>query len=251
MGRYLLSAIVLVLIAILFLFIKRNRVFSKIALDNTLGGIIFSGTIAIYSLILAFVVIVVWQQYQAAGDRIETEASKLFNVYRSTYGFKDSANIIAGDSIRAQIKNYALSVQEDEWPLMAIDSSSPKTQKINNNLLRAVNQVEPVTEAEKLWFAQTIHNLYQFSESRHTRLADRDYSIPAFLWVLLIAGAGVVIIFSMFLDSKNKWQHLAKILTLSTMIIFSLLLVNMLNHPFKGSLRLKPDAFQKIFVGNW
>jgi len=251
MKIYIGIIFVIIFIVAFFLFLKSNKAFKDIKLDLGLGAIIFGAMIAIYSLILAFVVIVVWQQYQVTGDRIETEASKLYNVYRSTYAFKDSSNSIIAASMRTGIKSYIRSVQDDEWPSMEFDSSSQKTQKINNDLRRLINQIEPVTEGEKIWYASAIHDMNQFSEARHFRLSDRDYCIPQVMWLMLIAGAAVIILFSMFLESNNTHHHLMKVLMISVMIISSLLLVYMLDHPFKGALRLKSTAFEKIFVGNW
>lgn len=257
--------LIVLVIVLIFIFVKRNKFLNKIMFDLALGGIIFSALVAIYSLILAFVVIIVWQQYQSAGDRIETETSSLFNVYRSTFAFKDDSNVVAAKLVRSRIDSYYISVINNEWPLLesgALDeqyylnnNSNPDsvTRNINRRIWHAVFQLNPVNEGEKVWYNATIKNMYQFAEARHFRLANKDYHIPKVMWWMLVAGAVLVVIFSMFLESKNDWYHGFKVLTISVMIIFSLLLVNMLNHPFNGILRLSPEPFNKskIVLGNW
>jgi hypothetical protein len=233
--------------------VKSNRVLKNISLDLHLGGIIFGALIAIYSLILAFVVVVGWQQYQVTGDRIEAEAAKLYNVYRSTFAYTDPGTGIdtaAARKIRTEIKNYIRSVQDDEWAAMEHDSLSAIAQKSCNNVWHIIiHDIKPVSEQEKIWYASTIQNMNQFTEARHFRLSDMDSSIPSLMWVMLLSGAVIIIVFSMLLNSENKPRHLLKVLMISVMIIFSLLLVYALDHPFKGILKLAPKAFSKISVG--
>lgn len=247
MQLYLYLAGAILLIIALFFLLKSNRVLGRISFDLGLGGIIYGGMIAIYALVLAFVVVVGWQQYQVTGDRIESEASKLYNVYRSTFAYSDTAS---GRNMRVQIKDYIRSVQEDEWPAMEHDSSSAKTQKICNNVWHIlIHDVKPVSETDKIWYAAAIENMNQFSEARHLRLSDMESSIPSMMWIMLIVGALAIIIFSMLLASENLRHQLLKVLMISVMIIFSLLLVYALDHPYKGILKQEPTAFLKISVG--
>ena len=260
---YVFVPTIIVCIIALFIFLKSNAVLRKVKFDLTLSGIIFGGLIAIYALILAFVVIVVWQQYQTTGDRIEVEASSLFNVSRSTRAFNDSLNKPIAMQIRAEIDSYYLSVINDEWPLMAsgkLDNEEHtdttldrKTRNLNKDIWHSIFKLIPVNEAQKQWHNAIIKNMLQYSEARHFRMANKDYHIPPVMWWMLVSGAVLVILFSMFLESNNDWYHGIKVLMISLMIIFSMLLVNMLNHPFNGMLQLKPNAFKKdrIILGNW
>jgi len=244
MHIYLYVLLVLLVVVVIFSIFKRNTKLKKIALDLQLGGIIYGGLIAVYSLLLAFVVVIVWQQYQTTGDRIESEASKLLNIYRSSYAFKDSSSA----RIRRSIVNYVESVKKDEWHALEHDSLSTKTQKVYDQLWHVIYEIKPVTEEEKIWYASIVQNINQFGEARHLRLSDRDASIPRIMWHMLIAGAALIILFSILLYSDNNLNHLLKVLMISTMIVFSLLLVYLLDHPFQGTLKLEPIAFEKINI---
>ncbi len=239
---YILGFMAFVILA--FAFFKRVGFLKRIALDLQLGGIIYGGIIAVYSLLIAFVVVIVWQQYQVTGDRIESEASKLLNIYRSSYVFKDSSGVL----IRKEVLNYVASVEKDEWPALEKDSLSTKTQKIYNKIWHDIYLVRPNTEEEKVWYASMVQNLNQFGEARHLRLSDRDSSIPLIMWQILWAGAFLIILFSILLDSDNYVNHLLKVIMLSLMIVFSLSLIYLLDHPFKGTLKMEPKAFDNIYV---
>jgi len=244
MTAYFYVTLVLLAIILIFTLFKRNSTLKKIALDLQLGGIIYGGLVAVYSLLLAFVVVIVWQQYQVTGDRIESEASKLLNIYRSSYAFKDTSSA----RIRRAVVNYVESVKNDEWYALEHDSLSTKTQKVYDQLWHVVYEIKPFTEEEKIWYASIVQNINQFGEARHLRLSDRDASIPPIMWYMLVAGATLIILFSILLFSDNNFNHLLKVLMISTMIIFSLLLVYLLDHPFQGTLKIEPTAFEKINI---
>jgi hypothetical protein len=166
------------------------------------------------------------------------------NIYRSSYTFKDSS----GARIRRAVVAYVESVKKDEWPALEHDSLSTKTQMVYDQLWHAVYEVKPVLEEEKIWYAAVVQNVNQFGEARHLRLSDRDASIPSIMWQMLIAGAVLITLFSILLSSDNITNHLVKVMMISIMVIFSLLLVYLLDHPFQGSLRIQPTAFEKINI---
>src|SRR4051812_45039175 len=99
--------------ALLFFLLKK----SGIILSTEVGGAIFNGVVAVYSIQLAFVVVLVWQQYQNTGDRIQAESSKASNFYRATRAFPDSS----GKRLRHALADYISSVCNEEWPAMGRD----------------------------------------------------------------------------------------------------------------------------------
>ena len=81
---YLASLIFLLCIGAIFLLVKRNKFLQRFSIDLDIGGIIYGGIVAVYSILLAFIVVIVWEQYQNTGDRIQEESSKVFNLYRAS-----------------------------------------------------------------------------------------------------------------------------------------------------------------------
>ena len=244
MNSYINIVIALLVVSAFFLFIKKNKFMRSISLDIQVGGIIYGGMMAVYSILLAFVVVVVWQQYQTTGDRIEMEASKLFNLYRASYAFPDSI----GGNIRASVVEYSESVCRDEWPALEHDSISIAAQTQYNKMWEEVYDIEPASESEKIWYASMVQSVNQFGEARTLRISDIDSSIPLIMWQMLIVGAVVIILFTILFSSENDRTHLLKVLFLSVIIIFCLALIHMLDHPFRGALKVEPSAFEKILT---
>jgi len=244
MNIYLAIVVILVLVGLVFLFLKRNSIMKRVSLDTAIGGIIYGGLMAVYSILLAFVVVVVWQQYQNTGDRVEMEAAKVFNLYRSSYAFSDTV----GKSVRLAVVEYATSVCNDEWPALAHGNLSTVTQGKYNHMWEVVYNIKPSTPSEQIWYQSMVQSINQFGEARIMRISDVDSSIPPIMWQMLIGGALVILLFTILFSTDNNWVHLLKVIMFSTIIVFSLALVYMLDHPFQGVLKVDPTAFQKILT---
>jgi hypothetical protein len=243
-GHFYVSALIfLVSISVLFILLKQNRHLKKLTMDLDIGGIIYGGIVAVYSILLAFVVVIVWEQYQNTGDRVQEESSKVFNLYRASYAFPDSTS---GKKIRSTVIDYVTSVVEDEFPAMEHDSTSKITQQKYNKVWDMVYGIRPVTDNEKVWYASMVESVNQFGEARIIRISDLDPSIPTLMWEIMLAGGLIIIVFAMLFKSNHFWLHFLKILFFSIVIVFNILLIYLLDHPYKGALKIEPTAFTKI-----
>src|ERR1700761_3934174 len=171
---YLAALIFLLCIGFLFLLVKKNKWLQRIAIDLDIGGIIYGGIVAVYSILLAFIVVIVWQQYQNTGDRIQEESSKVFNLYRASYAFPDSTT---GKKIRSTVINYVSSVVNDEFPAMEHDTTSALTQKRYNQVWDMVYAIRPQNENEKIWYTSMVTSVNQFAEARIIRISDIEPSL--------------------------------------------------------------------------
>jgi hypothetical protein len=188
-------------------------------------------------------VVVVWQQYQNTGDRIQEESSKVFNLYRASYAFPDSTT---GKRIRTTVIDYVNAVVDHEFPAMEHDSTSVITQAKYNKVWDMVYAIRPATENEKVWYASMVQSVNQFAEARNIRISDIDPSLPRLMWNILLAGGAIIIFFAMLFKTNNNRAHLIKVICFSVIIVFNLMLVDLLDHPYKGMLKIEPSAFTKI-----
>jgi hypothetical protein len=240
---YLAALIFLLFIGAIFLLVKRNKFLQRFSIDLDIGGIIYGGIVAVYSILLAFIVVIVWEQYQNTGDRIQEESSKVFNLYRASYAFPDSTT---GKKIRTTVIAYVNSVVDDEFPAMENDTTSILTQQKYNKVWDMIYAIRPNTENEKIWYASMVTSVNQFGEARIIRISDIDPSLPQLMWKILLTGGIIIILFAILFKTNNNWAHFIKILMFSIVIVFNLMLVNLLDHPYKGLLKIEPSAFTKI-----
>jgi hypothetical protein len=92
----------------------------------------------IYAVFLAFLVVAVWESYDAAHANVADEASALGTLYRESAGM-DAAP--AGE-LRGLIKEYTEAVIHDEWSIQAATGgASPKARTAGLDMFRLFRQM--------------------------------------------------------------------------------------------------------------
>src|SRR5262245_30896060 len=69
----------------------------------------------VYAVLLAFVVYVVWGQFNDARVQVDHEANEVVDLYRTADGFPDAAR----GHIQLGLQRYVDDVLGEEWPAMA------------------------------------------------------------------------------------------------------------------------------------
>ena len=82
---------------------------------NDVAGFIYAALGVIYAVLLALVVIAVWEQYQAASETVEQEANATAEIFWLGYELPEPE----GTHVQELARSYAEEVVHKEWPLMA------------------------------------------------------------------------------------------------------------------------------------
>jgi Protein of unknown function (DUF4239) len=82
---------------------------------NAVSGFVLSIVGAIYSVLLAFIAVAVWQDFGQAEHLVQTEANLVGDLYRDTVAFPEPT----ASELRRNLFVYAESVVQDEWPALA------------------------------------------------------------------------------------------------------------------------------------
>jgi hypothetical protein len=81
---------------------------------NDVAGFIYAALGVIYAVLLALVVIAVWEEYDAASETVEQEA----NAVAEIAWLADRLPEPEGAHIQELARSYAQDVIDEEWPLM-------------------------------------------------------------------------------------------------------------------------------------
>src|SRR5437867_9771379 len=82
--------------------------------NNEVAGFFIAVLGVIYAVLLAFVVVTVWEQFDVATQAVEVEANELAVVYRLALALPDPV----GSRLRETSREYARGVIDDDWPAM-------------------------------------------------------------------------------------------------------------------------------------
>src|SRR6266850_2814505 len=104
------------LVAVVGLLLVRSRVpHPRLQPHHDVAGYIYSGLAVLYAVLLAFVVIIVWEQFNTTDIRVHKEADERSNLFRAAQVFPTPVQQAILDAVRS----YARAVIEEEWSAMA------------------------------------------------------------------------------------------------------------------------------------
>jgi uncharacterized membrane protein YgaE (UPF0421/DUF939 family) len=93
---------------------------------NDVAGFIYAVLGVAYAVLLAFMLIAVWQDYNAAQTNVESEAHELAGVYFLASQLPEPERTRIQDLART----YARVVVEEEWPMMERGQTSPRADSL-------------------------------------------------------------------------------------------------------------------------
>lgn len=209
---------------------------------NDVAGFIYAVLGVMYAVVLAFVVIVVWEEFEAAKSITHTEANDLAGIHGLAEQFPEPKR----SQVQGLVRSYARTVVDEEWPLMRDGRSSPRAQALMDDLRQNIEDFEPDTVAEQAIYDQQLSRVQDLSDARGTRLVAIDEGIPLILWGVLLVGGTITVAFTYLFGLKNTWSHTLMVVALTVVIAFILFTIDSLEHPFSGNVRVDPDAFELV-----
>lgn len=249
--RFLVVQVPAPLLALLFLtvgigvslgamwLVRRSTEMATLESHKEVAGFIIAVIGALYSVLLAFVVTSVWEQFEDAAHVAEQEAEMAISLYR------DAAAFTVDTDIRLGLRAYATSVIDDEWPSMAEDQrEAAATDVALNEVFLAYRAIEPQTSAEETFLHNSLDRLDEITQARRERIASASKALPGPMWLVLLVGAVITLGFTLLLPVQNPRAQGVMVSLLAAMAALMLFLILSLDLPFSGDLAADPTAMQ-------
>jgi hypothetical protein len=224
------------------IFVRKRVDPSAMSKHNDVASAVFSIVGTLYTVLLAFVVIVVWEDLGTAEERSTHEAGVFGDLMRDTAFMNEPLR----SEFRKELLEYGHSVIEDEWPLMAQGESSETVWQHLVDAFEIYAKFQPETPQETNVHAEMLNRLNELSELRTMRLSSSASAVPRIMWGILIAGGIITIAFSYFLGVADARSHLWMTASMAAMIALTLYIIVAMDHPFGGRLSIEPDALEAI-----
>ncbi|MCA9676605.1 MAG: DUF4239 domain-containing protein [Kofleriaceae bacterium] len=209
--------------------------------SNDVVGNYLQGVDTMYAVLLAFVVFVVWQQFDVARGHVEREANDCVDLHRIVGGLGDDDRA----RIQGRLERYLDAVLAEEWTAMS--RGDEDTIARVTDLLDAVwdelHDVEPVTECQKALHAEALSCFNDLSDARMSRLTAARTHMPLSLRMLLYMGA-VVVSGSMYLVAVDRFAiHAIITAAMVGAVSHILYVVEDLDDAFSGDWQVSRAAF--------
>ncbi|CAM03245.1 uncharacterized protein DUF4239 [Saccharopolyspora erythraea NRRL 2338] len=210
--------------------------------NNDAAGQVFTIVSGLHAVVVAFVLITLFDTVGSARDGAYEEAESLVAVSWAA----DSLPGPAGAEVRALGKQYADTVVRQEWPQMraGADVTGPGWTQLD--LLRdAVLRAEADGDWQEGRKSEATTRLEQVYEQRQERLNTAfDSGVVAVVWFVLIAGSVICVLLPNLFGGTRMFTHIIVVSTLAGVLTLLLFAIYQLQNPFGGGSWIEPDAFR-------
>ena len=227
-------------------FLFRKYVFLQILRShNEVTGFLFLAIASFYSLLLSFVVFLVWGQLNQTRDNVSREGSSAMGLYRDIKFYPDS---VESKQLMIVYLDFVYNVIDEEFPNMEKAIQSRKATESFNLVFYKMEHLNPKNQFQIQLVGEMFNHLNGLATYRGLRATSLETEIPPPLWLPLILGALITLICAIFLDIEYKRMHIALNSLLGIFIGMFFFIIILLDHPFTGSLQIKPQSYKQIFT---
>ncbi len=227
-------------------FYLKFKFFSSLRISSTdsqSANILIRLVSTLLTVLLAFMVISIWKDYDAQRNNTEMEACTLGNVYRDARG----ANPKVEAELQGLVINYTKTVVEDGWPEMKKGNESKIAWRAFNELYGYVIRINPESKKEEFLYSRLITHLNQLATYRRLRhLRNEAPSMPGFMTGIIFLASFINVFFSYLLNVENKKMHLLMVAMGGVMLGFAFSLILLLNNPYRSSAMVNSDPLKSL-----
>jgi hypothetical protein len=199
---------------------------------------------AVYSVLIAFVVITVWISFDKSNSNVQLEANYLADVYRDSEALSPDFH----QKVAVVLREYRQAVIDHEWKTMARGEMSPDVEKLMKEIWVLYTTYQPKTTTEQSFFDESVRKLNSFRELRRQRIMDSRNGIEPLLWFTLLVGGLCTISFTFFFGTENVKAHIMMAVLLSLTISLILFTIMEMDYPFTGSVAISTEPFKMILL---
>jgi hypothetical protein len=202
---------------------------------QTVGGI--------YAVLLAFVVYVVWGQFNDARGYVEREATALVDLHRTSSGLPACSRML----IQSGLRDYVDAVLRDEWPAMACGNEKviDEVAERLENVWIAIHGCKPLNACQHTVYGEVLSRFNQLTDLRTSRLSSARARIPLAMTILLYTGALLTVGSVYLLAFDRLWLHALVTAALAGAIAHILFLIRDLDDAFAGDWQVSKAPFER------
>ncbi|MDA3648414.1 DUF4239 domain-containing protein [Saccharopolyspora indica] len=209
--------------------------------NNDAAGQVFTIVSGLQAVVLAFVLVTLFDTVTDAREGAYREAQGLLSVAWAV----DSLPAPAADEVRELGAGYLRTVVDQEWPVMQRggEVAGPgwaQLDQIREVVLRAPADGE-FEEGRKTEATTQLGQVYEERHERLTRAFDRG--VVAVVWFVLILGSVVCVLLPNLFGGTRLFPHIVLVSTLAGALALLLFAIFQLQNPFSGGSRIGPEAF--------
>ncbi|NNH72230.1 DUF4239 domain-containing protein [Nocardia uniformis] len=209
--------------------------------DEAAHGLVLDLVNMFFAAVVAFVVVIAWQQYDNAHAHTVDESKALIEVYSAAGDLSDAERL----TVQNLVRDYTDEVVSKEWSFMDDhERLSEEAQEKLDDLgaaLVAVQSADPkVIDAR----ASALTALGTVEEARFDRALDAAYHLPPFLYIALWLATAMLMCGTVLSGVVVTRRSLIMTALFGLVIGGVIIAVYQLDRPFSGGNVVSRDAFE-------
>jgi Protein of unknown function (DUF4239) len=192
-----------------------------------------------FAVLVAFVIVNLYNSYDNASANVALEATSLSDLVRDAGGFAPAAR----RNIERAVARYVVAVRDGEFETLRHGSPSPRAAQRLDDLFRAVQSYEPVTNAQQSFYRAALDQLHAIADERESRLQAAETVIPDPLLYLLILLATLTLASALFIDTHHDGLDVAVVVVLAVVVSAGMFTALILQYPFSGKIAVSSEPF--------
>jgi hypothetical protein len=196
---------------------------------------------ALFGLVLAFVIIIAYQNFLDANSNVSQEADALSSIVRDSAAFPEPG----GGNVRRAVGTYVRFVVNDEWPRMHDGTDSDLARESLNGIFAAFRTLPPrLDDVDRGFYDDSVRQLNNALDARRDRIETATGGLPRDIAILIIFSSIVIVAYAVLVGSPNFWFHVLGPVAIGVVVAVSLVVLLDLTYPFSGDVALQPDDFK-------
>src|SRR6516164_1850647 len=236
-ATYLIAACVYLLVVRLAVSDRRARAFKTFSP----GMLPVLGTI--FALLVAFVAVQVWNDFDKAKLAVATEASAL----RAVDVFADTLPDEQRTQLRTLMNRHIDDAVNREWPEMAHRRASLTT--LAPHLVEAQRLtvlMKPQDESQRTAQREIVAALHRALDARRQRIIISQSEVGPVKWAAILLMGLCALIAIAIVHSDDRLTCAIAVALFATGLALSSLLIAAYSRPFSGEISVKPDLLQEV-----
>ena len=238
MWRDIVGTVCLVLLGVWL--IRRLVPVTRDGFDAEVSSQMLGVVASLFGLLLAFVIVIEYQNFGSAQDNVGQEADSLAAITRDS----DVLPSAQGARVRSAIGTYVRAVVTDEWPKLREGRQSARASDDVSRIYAALEAAKPTSPQATAFYEDSVRQLNEALIARRDRLSTASGGIASLVLALILVGAFVILVYVMLVGSRSFWFHLIGACSIAIVVVLSLVVLVDLSYPFSGSLAVSSDPFK-------
>ncbi len=201
---------------------------------------------ALFAFLTALAVVTGRAELEGADHDVRTEAAATADLY----WYASTLTGAAKTQLQSELRAYVSEVQHQEWAELADRRvMSVQAWRLVDQMRKQLQAMEPEKGGDTVRYAQALNRMADLTGARRSREAALTEGIPLTLWLGLYASGILLLAVAIVFGGSNPLIRGILACVTGAGIAFVIFLVQQLDHPFQGAIKVSDAAFSAAAAG--